>query len=111
GLARYEVSLDAFRKYCRCADVWYAIQRRLLKMEEQARDEENRNVLLEAARETVASLKIRFANGLFYDVQHRIKPEDRAEALQMIQMAWKMDDLAFADLCAECGFEMGKNLS
>lgn len=111
GLARYEVSLDAFRKYCGCADVWYAIQRRLLKMEEQARDEENRNVLLEGARQTVAFLKIRFAKGLFYDVQHRIKPEDRAEALQMIQTALKLDDLAFADLCAECGFEMDMNLS
>ena len=105
GLNKDTLTLQSFRKYCNCADVWRAIQRRAAKWEKDASEEERRLISPEDLSVSVAALRQRFVRVLINEIITTMKPEDRPEAYLMMEQAWISSVTSFPGLLARYAWD------
>ena len=105
GLCRNSLSLQNFQKYCNCADVYRAIQRRSAKWVAEANEEERRLVPPEDLNAILAAVQqkfVKFLLGIFF---MRVKPEDQPNAYLMMEQAWQLGGPGFVGLLAQNAWE------
>ena len=111
GLCRNSLSLQNFQKYCNCADVYRAIQRRSAKWVAEANEEERRLVPPEDLNAILAAVQqkfVKFLLGIFF---MRVNPEDQPSAYLMMEQAWQMGGPGFVGLLAQYAWERGTEIA
>ncbi len=101
GLWRNGLSLQNFQKYCNCADVWRAMQRRSAKWETEANEEERRLVPPEDLNAILASVQQKFVKVLLNLIVTKMEPEDQPNAYLMMERAWQLGGPGFVGLLAQ----------